>query len=34
MTLEACVDALAYCTLAAKRELNLLWGDLPEFAIT
>jgi hypothetical protein len=33
-SLEACVDALTYCKLAAKRELNLPWGDLPEFAIT
>jgi hypothetical protein len=33
-SLEACVDALTYCILAAKGELNLLWGDFPEFAIT
>jgi hypothetical protein len=33
-SLEACVDALTYCMLAAKRELNLLRDGLPEFAIT
>jgi hypothetical protein len=33
-SLEACVDALTYCMLAAKRGRSSLWGDFPEFATT
>jgi hypothetical protein len=34
LSLEACVDALIYCILAAKRGLSSLWADFPKFATT